>query len=927
MKKMILAAIALLLCVSVQAEKTFSEAGWLWAGDSQNVPVKAFLRREINVDGAVKKAFFYSFWDKQGKFFLNGKEIVPGYWRDLPKTFGHVKGKGIDLTAMLKPGKNVLAVELERFPNKRYCYGLMLYGEIRYASGKKELLRSTVREFKASSNPEEGWKLPGFDASKWQKAHYQGDVTTKPWATYGNVPLLYCTPEEYENYRASYNAGFPEKRLASESKTVKARIVYRNHIPGVEVNGKILPPFTSTVPHVMASDRDIMVREAGRAGMHLVRLRHDIVGCNGDYSNLDLAVRRTLAMNPDAYILIGYREIPDIHWMRKNPDELMQFAVKSKSTAYGNYSANPMAPSYASEKVRAYFDDKIRELAEYCLKQPWGHRILGMINSHGGSGDGMPPGSHAMPDTGKRMTEKFRLFLKEKYKTNSALQKAWGDANVTFANALVPDQNLRWGSGMYLRDSGDPKDRRVLDYYTCYHKEFAAYIQRQMRAVKKYFPGRLAGCFSGYIILSYTPEGSSAFFEEMLKSPDVDIMYATTRGYNLTDGLHRHNHSVFHRYGKLSSVEADIRTHANPFAEKQWKCNTPEETRSTMSKVIANSFFSGTGFHLVPFDNCSSFNIPEIFEPLREGVKIWKELFNKPPRRSSDIAVIFDHDQIWKQGHPNYGKTKPFTDTLTTYPLQALNLSGFSYDLYALEDFLASKNDYRCVVFLNTFEIKESLKQALLKKLGRPGVTAVWHYAPGLISKDGFSSAAMKELTGIKLNFIKKVMPVSAFDTKGVETAPAVERKMQIGPRVYSEDPEAEVLASYSDKRSAMVKKSLKNGSSAIFAGIPITNAALWSRIFTEAGCTRYTAPGFVVRKNDRLLMLFSFADGKLPPESLLQKGQLDYSGKVTLATGMGNCTLRDLFTGELFKCRDGKVQLNSKHPRLLLLDLASPRK
>lgn len=49
----------------------------------------------------------------------------------------------------------------------------------------------------------------------------------------------------------------------------------------------------------------------------------------------------------------------------------------------------------------------------------------------GGSGDGMPCGCHTMPGTGKRMTERFRDFLRTKYATDGALQKAWADETVS----------------------------------------------------------------------------------------------------------------------------------------------------------------------------------------------------------------------------------------------------------------------------------------------------------------------------------------------------------------------------------------------------------------------------------------------------------------------------------------------------------------
>ena len=101
-----------------------------------------------------------------------------------------------------------------------------------------------------------------------------------------------------------------------------------------------------------------------------------------------------------------------------------------------------------------------------------------------------------------------------------------------------------------------------------------------------------------------------------------------------------------------------------------------------------------------------------------------------------------------------------------------------------------------------------------------------------------------------------------------------------------------------------------------------MTSSVWWHKVFTEAGCRKYTSPGFMVRKNDKLMMVFSFADGKIPPESLIQKGQIDCSGKVTVDLGKKYKAATDLFTGETFKARNGKIELRNKHPRCLLLEL-----
>ena len=101
MKKFILLLAVCVAVTALYAGKTFSEAGWLWAGDQKEIPLKAYLRREINVKEPVKEAFFYAFADKRKTYYFNGKKIELKPWKKLPRTFGHVKGYGIDLTKLL----------------------------------------------------------------------------------------------------------------------------------------------------------------------------------------------------------------------------------------------------------------------------------------------------------------------------------------------------------------------------------------------------------------------------------------------------------------------------------------------------------------------------------------------------------------------------------------------------------------------------------------------------------------------------------------------------------------------------------------------------------------------------------------------------------------------------------------------------------
>ena len=85
------------LCALSIGQERLSEANWLWCDNSEKPSLDCFLRYEFQVTEPVEQAFFYSFWDKRGKFYVNGQEFVPKPWKPVQYNRGHVKGQGGDI--------------------------------------------------------------------------------------------------------------------------------------------------------------------------------------------------------------------------------------------------------------------------------------------------------------------------------------------------------------------------------------------------------------------------------------------------------------------------------------------------------------------------------------------------------------------------------------------------------------------------------------------------------------------------------------------------------------------------------------------------------------------------------------------------------------------------------------------------------------
>ena len=145
-------------------------------------------------------------------------------------------------------------------------------------------------------------------------------------------------------------------------------------------------------------------------------------------------------------------------------------------------------------------------------------------------------------------------------------------------------------------------------------------------------------------------------------------------------------------------------------------------------------------------------NSPEIISALRNGLLLWKKLYEQPAKRvNNQVAVVLNTPEMYLHGFPVVEKQSLPITLLITEALHSLHRSGHSFDLLDLRGFLESKKQYKAVVFLNMFTVDEKVCLALQKKLHRKGVTAIWQYAPGLVTAKKWSVENSSSLTGGQL--------------------------------------------------------------------------------------------------------------------------------------------------------------------------------
>ena len=865
-----------------------TEARWVYAaptGDDFSTSICARLEFEIDKTKKVAKAWFYSCREKCDNLYVNGEGFGCTLWPDFKSLTGHVIASGGEITHFVKPGKNVIAMKLRWRKNrnradKNRCCGFILRGAVEYADGTKAEFVSKAERVKVSEVEENGWQRREFDDSVWQRGYEIGDATSYPWARYSDLVRQFGTPEEcaaYQEWLKKGGGGFPEEKLLAEPDSPNAKVVFSGRTPGIETNGRIIPPYSlMEVRLVPGETTDEMVRHASERGLRLygldrfLRGKYEAADGSYDFTQFDGGVRRILALDPEARFLLYYRngaEMPS-GWVEKHPDELVGFAkVTPGRKGFGDFKASPAVPSFASKVYREEERRFWKAFGDYARSQPWGRRIIGIHCGYGGSGDGMPCGCHAMPDTGKRMTEAFRRYLEKKYKTDAELQESWGDQKVTRRTAMVPDCAQRMATGNVIRDLADPRDRRLEDYYDCYTLEFQDFMIDFGKAVKEALPGCLAGAYFGYAILSYSPEGMTTRIDKLLESEYFDYFYSTTKGYNLLDGMRRILVDRCRKHGKLCSIEGDVRPHtAIGFGgEKEIVCTTPQDSRATFGKMVGNGLIWGTGWQAVDFGPAQSgvgkywFDCDEALDSFEIANKLWKRLWEHPSDTPNEIAVVMDPDGPWRDGVGDRDVCEIREQKMVENPISALNLSGYAWNLVSLEEYASSEHRYRVVVFMNTMAMTKELGKAAAKAK-KDGTYEVWCNQAGLRGEKGYIKDALERLTA------------GAKEFKRFE--------------------------------------------------FPPVEPALWAKIFAAAGCKALTKPGFYVARNGDLIEIFS--TGKKFEHSgwgmNCAKRFLDLSGDLEIELGADIDQAVDLYTRERYEVKEGVLSLHTEYPRTWLL-------
>ena len=696
----------------------------------------------------------------------------------------------------------------------------------------------------------------------------------------------------------------PKKRPAPQAvRSSAVRSPGADCAPQLFINGKEHYPYMLYLTKYINHDRYEYL-QGGRtaadfagAGVDLIRVStggsgHPYCGWTwfgeGKYNFkvADDRIREVLKNNPNAMLQIMINPGVDAPWFRKKyPDEMERLMLPD-----GKLYAPISGGLLNSDIWKRAKERLVADYIDHFEKGPFASRIYGYSVGGGASSEWYWPGtfSAGVPGYSKPTRELFKKWLKKRYVTDAALQKAWGDPKVTLDTVTVPLPAERQASEtLTLRDP--VKAMKVLDFRRCLNDRVIELQKSLLQVVKKHAgPNKIAGTYSGYAFGNQPKHHLSGLNTagRLLRLPECDytqlaIVYGDYRRGGAS-GLcvNPYNGSAM-LHGKLLWHEADLRT---PYTlntaphETGNRHTTMKETAEVIKRNFGNALTRNSGIYEMLLTGHTTYHHKTIMDAVSQVRRAGAATVGKVRKSVAEIAVIHDEHSADFFAWPNSKNRRFFTLLMHDFHYNTPK-AGAPVDFYLMDDLTDPRmKDYKLYIFLTAVAVTPEMRIAINKKLARNNASAAWFFTPGLIENGRFAPEAMEKLTGIKFNVRMgsenlKVSPVKASPlfSKGGTIL-----EMNYGP-VPVPVSKGQIVHATAAGRPAVVEVN-KNGRKSFYSLLPPT-AEMVRSLAEMCKIHIYTDSADIFNINSTHIMLHAVTGGvktvKLP-------GKYDISDAVT---------------------------------------------
>jgi len=464
----------------------------------------------------------------------------------------------------------------------------------------------------------------------------------------------------------------------------------------------------------------------------------------------------------------------------------------------------------------------------------------------------------------------WRTWVRERYRSEAALQRAWHDATATRNDATVPAAAQRRAApNGVLRDPATEK--LLIDFAEFQQQAMADLVCELAHAVRRASRGRkLVVFFYGYVFefgpIRLGPSTCGHYaLRRVLDCPAIDVLCSPIsyfdRGIGGSAPAMTAAESVA-LAGKMWLYEDDTRTYlgSGEFPGQFDGAKDLAETKTMLLRNVAQEATRNFATWWMDLGMTGWFNDERMWEEMRRLAPLDRMfLENRLPFRPEVAAVIDEHAML---------ETSASAWTLTEPGIyqvrRPLGRLGAPYGQYLLDDVLSGRVRSKLYVFLNAWQLSGGQRKALLAR--SRGAGRVWCFAPGLHDGNRTSPEAMRELTGFRLVPVSPAKawaePTKTGRALGLQSAFGVQSV--VAPLFAASDatPE-ETLATYPDGTAAVALRRTANEWS-FFVGAPGLSSDLLRLAAHKAGVHLYTETDCNVYANGSVIALHAALDGPI---------------------------------------------------------------
>ena len=561
----------------------------------------------------------------------------------------------------------------------------------------------------------------------------------------------------------AYEKGRKKVRDFSKGLVAEKRIV--DGIPALFLNGERFP-LLQGIPNLSDRSLNIHLDRLSKGIRNFAAGGLDLVGFPTgvsrfwkeegvyDWTTLDSILKTEIKANPNAAFMVYLPVIPPQWFIQKYPDELEKAWFGHRLVL--QTSGGPLG----SDKWLKVSARMIKDFVSHMESIPEGKHIYAYMIGGGQSSEWYWPASvyGGIPGYSEGTKKSFRRWVKEKYRTEEALRKAWGNDEITFDKVEVPSPEYRKQAefGVFR----DPvKGASFIDFRRYMTDQTNLHIRTLSSAVKKASGGKkFTVIYSGYDLGVSAPKLFKAGLcgnWEVMQMPMVDmvttpICYGTPRRGG-RPGLRVNAMDASAKMaGKILWQEDDPRTHL-ALADDGSRTADLAETLTCMDRTASQAITRGSASWWLLFDN-SWFQQNEIILRLKKNVDLVRSSLDRDNRSVAEAALIFDEQSPYYLADTNSW----FLYQHTWGAHESTVKSGAVFDCYYQRDFLKPEMPkYKLYIFVSSYAADEATRQQIHAKLAKDGATAVWCYAPGLFDGQTASVENMRKMTGFDFRMIR----------------------------------------------------------------------------------------------------------------------------------------------------------------------------